>query len=226
MTTTIEQYPIKNRFTGEVMFMAEIDVTPDMLPSIKLGLAVKWGAKEGKSLARADLTGANLAGAYLAGANLTDANLTDAYLAGAYLTVANLTGAYLTGANLTGANLTGAKNINDEMLRPIIADYWFILSRAQREVPNLIAALKAGKVNGSAYTGDCACLVGTLENAGASGLPHVSTSPAEQWFMAIKEGDRPGGDGAGGFAATKALQWAEEYCAATGLGLALVGSAQ
>ena len=102
------KYDILNRFSGTVIFTAEIDCSDDTLPSIKLGLAVKVAVK-----ARANLTGANLAGAYLTRANLTgayltDANLTGANLAGANLTGANLTGAYLTDANLTGANLAGA----------------------------------------------------------------------------------------------------------------------
>ena len=31
--TTIEQYPIRNRYTCEVICTAEISVRPDMLPS-------------------------------------------------------------------------------------------------------------------------------------------------------------------------------------------------
>ena len=119
------KYDILNRWSGEVIFTAEIDCSDDTLPSIKLGLAVKVAVK-----ARANLTRANLADAYLAGANLTEANLTDTYLtdanltganlaranlADAYLAGANLTRAYLTGANLTGANLTGA-NLTDTYL--------------------------------------------------------------------------------------------------------------
>jgi hypothetical protein len=89
---------IINRFSGAVMFTAEIECAPDALPSIKLGLAVQVAVK----------AGANLAGAYLAGANLAGANLAGAYLAGAYLAGANLAGAYLAGANLAGAYLAEA----------------------------------------------------------------------------------------------------------------------
>ena len=71
---------IVNRFSGAVMFTAEIECAADELPSIKLGLAVKAAVK-----ARAYLAGANLAGANLAGANLAGANLADAYLARANL---------------------------------------------------------------------------------------------------------------------------------------------
>ena len=111
---------ILNRFSGEVIFTAEIECAADELPSIKLGLAVKAAAKAranlaGANLAGAYLAGANLAGAYLAHANLAGANLADAYLADANLAGANLAGAYLADANLAraylaGVNLAGAKN--------------------------------------------------------------------------------------------------------------------
>ena len=92
-----------------------------------------------------------------------------------------------------------------------------ILALGHREVPALVAALRGGKVNGSTYTGECACLVGTLENAGATDLPHMAHSPAEMWFAPIREGTKPGDNNEGGFRAAKALEWALDYCAATGL---------
>ena len=73
--TALEQFPVKNRFTGRVQFTAEISVTPDMLPRVKLGLAVKWARENG-----ADLRGADLRGAYLRGADLRGADLRGAYL--------------------------------------------------------------------------------------------------------------------------------------------------
>ena len=92
---------IKNRWTGEVIFSAEVGVTSDMGPGFKLGLAARLTVKK-----RANLAGANLADANLAGANLARANLADANLARADLARANL-----ARANLAGANLAGAKNI-------------------------------------------------------------------------------------------------------------------
>jgi uncharacterized protein YjbI with pentapeptide repeats len=62
--TTIP-FEVRNCFTGEVQFTAEIACSPDTLPSVKLGLAVKWATKEKAYLTDADLAGANLAGAYL-----------------------------------------------------------------------------------------------------------------------------------------------------------------
>ena len=122
------KFDVLNRWSGEVKFTAEIDCAADALPSVKMGLAVKWAIKSradlagaylagaylaGADLARADLagaylTGANLARADLAGAYLAGADLADAYLAGANLAGANLADAYLAGANLTGANLARA----------------------------------------------------------------------------------------------------------------------
>jgi uncharacterized protein YjbI with pentapeptide repeats len=276
--TTLEQFPVRNRFTGAVQFTAAISVTPDMLPSVKLGLAVRWGCGNDADLRGADLSDAdlrdanlrdanlrdanlrdanlrdanlsdaNLSGADLRGADLRGADLRDADLSGANLSDANLRGADLRGANLRGANLRGADlrgadlrgadlrgadlsganlrdanlsdaNLHGANLKSFKADLWATLTMARHEVPALIAALRAGRVDGSQYEGACACLVGTLENAGATGLPHNSSDPAEQWFLMIREGDKPGDDTGGGFASAKALEWALEYCALTGIEL-------
>jgi tetratricopeptide (TPR) repeat protein len=108
-------FEIKNRFTGEVQFTAEIECAEDTLPSIKIGLAVKWAIKM-----RANLAGAYLADAYLARANLAGAYLADAYLARANLARANLADAYLARANLDHANLAGAY-----LARAYLADAYF-----------------------------------------------------------------------------------------------------
>jgi hypothetical protein len=94
---------IRDRWSGEIKFTAEIEANPTMPLGVRIGLAVKWAIKTG-----ADLTGANLTGADLTRADLTRADLTRADLTGADLTGANLTGADLTGADLTWADLTGA----------------------------------------------------------------------------------------------------------------------
>jgi len=87
------KFDIHNRWTGDVQFTAEIDANESTPRSVKLGLAVKWGVKNGATLADANLAGANLARANLADANLAGAYLADAYLADAYLADANLAGA-------------------------------------------------------------------------------------------------------------------------------------
>lgn len=130
-------------------------------------------------------------------------------------------GAYLTRADLTGAYLSGAY-LSDEALRPFKADMWLTLSLSKPDhVQHLIYLLRTGQVDGSTY-GDghkCACLVGSLARAeGKSGdaLDHNSDRPAERWFMMIEPGDKPGDETGGGFAAAKALEWAEQWCAAHG----------
>jgi hypothetical protein len=110
----IVKIEIKSRWTGSILFVAEIG-------SMKLAVeaAVREGADltgaylkgavlTGADLTGADLTGADLTGAYLTGADLTGADLTGAVLKGADLKGADLKGAVLTGADLTGADLTGA----------------------------------------------------------------------------------------------------------------------
>ena len=123
---------ILNRFSGEVIFTAEIECAADELPSIKLGLAVKAAVK-----ARANLARANLARANLAGANLADAYLAGAYLAGAYLARANLADAYLADAYLARADLAGAN-----------------LARANLADANLADANLAGAYLAGAYLAD------------------------------------------------------------------------
>jgi uncharacterized protein YjbI with pentapeptide repeats len=107
------KFDVFSRFTGAVLFTAEIDCDDDTPTSVKFGLAVKWGIKSGANLSRANLSGANLSGADLSRADLSRANLSGANLSGADLSRAdlsdaNLSGAYLSGANLSGADLSDA----------------------------------------------------------------------------------------------------------------------
>jgi hypothetical protein len=84
------QFAVKNWFSGEVQFTAEIKCKNGDSESIKLGLAVRWAIENS-----ADLSGADLRGAYLRGADLRGADLRGAYLSGADLRGAYLRGAYL-----------------------------------------------------------------------------------------------------------------------------------
>ena len=107
-------FDVRNRYTGDVQFTADIDCADDAPTSIKLGLAVRWAIKSRAYMHDANLRGANLYGANLRDANLRDANLRDANLRdanlhGAYMHGANLHGAYMHGADLRGANLRDAK---------------------------------------------------------------------------------------------------------------------
>ena len=103
------KFEIEHRFTGAVVFTAELSASFKTKEfELQLGAAVKMAVKDGANLARANLAGANLARANLAGANLASAYLARANLARANLARANLYGANLAGANLYGANLAGA----------------------------------------------------------------------------------------------------------------------
>lgn len=78
-------FQIKNRFTGDVQFTAQIDCDDGALTGVKIGLAVKWTIKSGADLSRASLFGASLFGASLSRANLSGADLSRASLSGADL---------------------------------------------------------------------------------------------------------------------------------------------
>jgi len=146
------------------------------------------------------------------GAHLSGADLSEADLSGANLSGADLSGADLSWADLSGANLSGAN------LRPVKADVWEILLHAIPEVPALAAALREGRVDGSVYGGECACLVGTLAKArgtsvsGLAGIIPDSSRPAEEFFMSIKKGDTPESNPA----CKIALGWVEEFIALVG----------
>ncbi|MFP3652262.1 MULTISPECIES: pentapeptide repeat-containing protein [Burkholderia] len=225
---------ILNRWTLKVIFECEADSM-----KVAVELACKQGTYlrgadlsganlsdanlsdanlRGANLRGADLSGANLRGADLSGANLrgadlSDADLRDANLSGANLSDANLSGANLSDADLRDANLRDA-NLSGANLLPIKADFIEVISQAPREVPALIDALKAGRVDGSTYSGECACLVGTIANArgidvdsAELGIPKDSSRPVERFFMAIRKGDTPETNGA----AKLALEWAETW---------------
>ncbi len=125
-----------------------------------------------------------------------------------------LTDAVLTDADLTGAVLRGA------VLRGFKADLIAEILKLPNELENLRETLIAGKVDGSTYTGECACLAGTIANHRKiegmasgfeikdNGLAFIadSSSPREQWFMNIRKGDTPKTNSC----AKIALEWIDE----------------
>jgi uncharacterized protein YjbI with pentapeptide repeats len=159
------------------------------------------------NLSKADLSKADLSWANLSKADLSEADLSEANLSKANLSKANLSEADLSKANLSKADLSEAN------LRAIKHDVWGVLLQARKEVPFLRQALIDGKVNGSTYSGECACLCGTIANAQGEGkagddLPYAdSSSLAERFFLAIREGDKPENNGA----AKIALAWIDEF---------------
>ena len=101
------------------------------------------------------------------------------------------------GADLRGADL---KNLPEDFINQCSRDMLFIFEHLKSELPFLREKLLAGKVNGTQYEGECACLIGTLAN-GDGGIEKVCSAipfykkgthnPGEQWFLNIKEGDTP-----------------------------------
>lgn len=114
--TTLFNFPIRDRWSGEVQFTAKIDLDETHPRSLRVGAAVKWAVENRANLREADLCGAILCGANLRGADLYGANLTGASLSGANLTGADLFGANLIGADLRRADLRGA-NLHGAILR-------------------------------------------------------------------------------------------------------------
>ena len=207
------KFEILNRFSGKVQFTAEIDCSESAGKSIKVGLAIKWAIKKGANLRGADLSGADLRGAYLSDADLSGAYLSDADLSGADLSGADLRGADLSGAYLSGADLSGA-DLSGADLRSFKSCLWMTLTENPHEAQGVANALREGRVNGSTYSGKCACLVGTIANVrgvDVGTLKQNSQNPSELWFMMISEGDKPTDDTGGGYAAKKALEWVEEW---------------
>ncbi|SFH98451.1 pentapeptide repeat-containing protein [Planctomicrobium piriforme] len=158
----------------------------------------------GANLYGANLDGANLYGANLYGANLYGANLDGANLYGANLTRANLYGANLYGANLYGANLDGANlygaNLDGANLDHIRQDLILAILQLPDEIPFLRQAIVDGKIDGSTYSGECACLAGTMAHAchlpwdefeSLKKMPINASSPRELWFTNLKPGDTP-----------------------------------
>ncbi|HTU15670.1 MAG TPA: pentapeptide repeat-containing protein [Solirubrobacterales bacterium] len=184
-------------------------------------------------LRSANLGSANLRYADLRSANLRSADLRYANLRSADLRYANLRSADLRYADLRSANL-GSANLgslpDDSHKHPLWvfrADFFAVLDSAPSEVAGVRKALVEGKVNGSTYRGDCACLVGTIANVAGQpikdeipdivcGIKPDSSRPAEVWFMPIAEGhtadlDRAEHQYEGEFRATKALEWLDEW---------------
>ena len=67
------QFEIRNRWTGNVQFVASIECEEDAPISIKVGFAIKWAFSSDADLSGAVLTGADLRGADLSGAVLSGA---------------------------------------------------------------------------------------------------------------------------------------------------------
>jgi hypothetical protein len=230
---------IKNYWTGAVQYTCELTAeAAGWSASVQLGFAVKSAIAGGANLRGADLRGADLRGADLRGANLRGANLRGADLRGADLGGADLGDANLRDANLRGADLRGADlgdadlrdadlggaDLRGADLRDVKQDFLAEVLRLANELEFLRSAIVEGRIDGSTYSGDCACLAGTLAksrypNHKYDGYPidvapgvifHTSShSPREVFFTAIRPGDTPENNGASAIA----LAWTNEAIA-------------
>src|SRR5579883_2176531 len=98
------KYEIKSRWSGRVIFTAELEARYDSEPlGVQIGAAVKLAYQSRAVLRDADLSGAVLRDADLSGAVLRDADLRGADLSGTDLSGAVLRGAVLRGADLSRA---------------------------------------------------------------------------------------------------------------------------
>ena len=148
-------------------------------------------------LSRSDLSRSDLRDSDLSRSNLSGSNLSRSNLRGSNLSCSNLRDSHLSGSNLRGSNLSGS-DLSRSDLRDIKTDFFEVLLRASTEVAGLRVALVSGKVDGSTYEGECACLVGSIANvrqANYRDLPNElkpnAGRPAERWFLGIKKGDTP-----------------------------------
>ena len=179
------KFEIRNRWTNNVQFTCELGAGYESEP-----YSIQLGAA--------------VKVAYKAKANLRDADLRAANLRAADLSAADLSAANLRAADLSAADLT-----------PIRDDFWAVLSAVPVEVAVLRDALSEGRVDGSTYEGECACLVGTIANVrgvnykAVAGLAPNSSRPAERFFMNIRKGDKPETNQS----AQIALGWIDEWLA-------------
>jgi hypothetical protein len=249
MTNAKIKFEIKNRFTGAIFFEGEYkshreclldamkkkadlawaDLSKANLSEADLSEANLSGADLSKAnLSGADLSGANLSGADLAWADLSGADLSGADLSGADLSEADLSVANLSGADLSGANLSEAKlseadlseaDLSVANLSGAKSDFIAEVLKLPSELENLRETLMAGKIDGSTYSGDCACLAGTIANhrgikiesgdkiqENGIAFKADSLSPRERFFTAISKGNTPENNGA----AKIALEWIDE----------------
>lgn len=196
---------ILKKFTLEVLFETEASSEKE---------ALEKAIAENKNLRDANLVGADLRDANLRGANLGDAYLVGADLRGADLVGADLRGAYLVGADLRDAYLRDAKWDDTKK------DMFEKMALMPNEVPYLYKSIHEGKVDGSAYEGECACFCGTLANGAgikyeAIKIKADSSSPVEKFFLGINKGDIPKNNPISQLAS----EWIEEFCTENNIAL-------
>jgi hypothetical protein len=86
------------------------------------------------------------------------------------------------------------------------------------EVIELYKAIVEGRIDGSTYTGDCACFVGTIANIKNTDKNSLtvtpnSESPTEKFFLGISKGDTPKNNQVSKIVS----EWTEEFMLANDL---------
>jgi hypothetical protein len=128
------KFQIKNRFSGDVQFAAELSAEyENQARSMQLGAAVRMAVQASANLIGANLRHADLRGADLRHADLRHANLRGADLRGVDLRHANLRDANLRGADLRGVDLRHA-NLRDANLRVYCGIYTVIVTPSHVQI--------------------------------------------------------------------------------------------
>src|SRR5690606_17304135 len=75
-------------------------------------------------------------------------------------------------------------------------DFYKVLEPLKPEIPEFYKHLLDGKIDGSTYHGECACLVGTFANIKRISTDQLvvkpdSSRPIERFFLSIRKGDTP-----------------------------------
>lgn len=194
---TMSIQTIKSKIDGSVIFMRE---------SPSICLAIRDAVKEGVSLRNANLDYLDLSCRVLARADFEDASINGTNFAGSDISNSSFRGCDFKDTIIKYADFTGVDLCNAEIplkvlrqanLTSIRDDIWAVLCASPHEAYAIREALMEGRVDGWAYTGECACLIGTIANARhcdfeeIPGLIPDSYRPAESFFYAIKPGDTP-----------------------------------
>jgi len=120
-------------------------------------------------------------------------------------------------ADLSSADLSSAD------LSLIKKDFLRVISAMKNEVIGLYKSMLDGKIDGSKYEGECACLKGTLAKVNGCKLDGLnkfeikcdSSDPSERWFMGISPGDTPDNNSVSKIT----VEWIKEFCAEQGIAL-------
>ena len=193
MKTTVN---IKTIF-GEILFSYEAE-NNTMAKTLTEYIRVEreergkfWADLRNSDLSGSDLRNSDLSGSDLSGSDLRNSDLRNSNLRNSDLRNSNLSGSDLSGSDLRNSDLRNSD------LTSIKADFFLILLQNKGEVKGLKKAVIEGQIDGSSYSGSCACLVGTIANikhcsyAALELTKPDSSRPAEKWFLGIKPGDTP-----------------------------------